>query len=64
LRVGTSSNYKNSEYIVNQPAGNLGELNLICFLNAGVGYSIGTKYANGGIIDNNAGYIQRLISIS
>jgi hypothetical protein len=64
LRVGTTSDYRNSEYIVNQPAGNLGALNLICFLNAGVTYSIGTKYAYGGFIDNNAGYIQRLITVS
>lgn len=63
LRVGTSSNYSNSEYIVNQPAGNLGTLNLICFLTAGQTYSIGTKYASGGLVDTNAGFIQRLISI-
>lgn len=64
LRVGTTSDYRNSEYIVNQPAGNLGSLNLICYLDAGASYSIGTKYASGGFIDNNAGFIQRLISIS
>jgi hypothetical protein len=64
LRVGTTTDYKNSEYIVNQPEGNLGTLNLICFLNAGVPYSIGTKYAHGGVVDNNAGYIQRLITVS
>ena len=64
LRVGTSSDYRNSEYIVDQPSGNLGTLNLICFLNAGVTYSIGTKYFNGGVVDNNAGFIQRLITIS
>lgn len=64
LRVGTTSDYRNSQYIVNQPSGNLGTLNLICFLDAGVHYSIGTKYANGGVVDNNAGYIQRLITVS
>jgi hypothetical protein len=64
LRIGTTSDYRNSLYIASQPVGNLGALNLICFLDGGVPYSIGTKYANGGVIDNNAGYIQRLITIS
>lgn len=64
LRVGKTSDYRNSEYIVNQPAGNLGSLNLICFLDAGVTYSIGTQYATGGIVDTNAGFIQRLVAVN
>lgn len=62
LRVGYSVNYDNSLYIANQPDGNLGRLNIICYLEKGTQYSIGGRYGADGAFDNDAGYIQLLFA--